>query len=699
VCSYPMHAMQLLSVHDSIMMRASDSATSSNKHSATSCVIDIGCFNRTAAALQRTDVHVGQLYTAIPLLLLPLLLTNRSLKAMKEHMLGQLEQTVAALYAAGVDCGESHLTATSAATSDSLHRGLQELLTQFGPSCDERLSVMAYQFNQLDALLLPPYTRFVLWLMAQPDSFFKSSKALCSSSSGAGNCTPGRRSAAGAELAVKRAVLLLGDDVGATVDVTAAGASSTAAAAGAGAATPPLWALLCQELGLTAEQEDKLKACHVTAARDPRTKADRGTLRQLVQLVSELRAGCELYASSAQQRLQALTALLSPQQMVSYLAWVSKNRPAVRRCAERLSAVTAQHALGSEEAATAAAVGVTPLQMPVAQQQQVLQQQGPATLSPVSSHLLAFAEQQQVLLNTSRNSADGSNVTAAAAADSMRDSSLSPPLLSLLPSSTAAADLQPIMGDQLTSSDVCVESFATDFDSSVQLGADADINSDLLSFTEAFAGGGFADSSSSTAFTAGFPGLMDVSTDTLHSAPLQQQQQQQQRSGECSSSNNISSSSGSSECAKAKLLRLLNTADDQLSLSDMMWLMSWLKSNRAQRGASPLPDRPARRSDALLSSARALATGVCDVAAANASAQTSTAIAAAATAADGNSGTVGLNGSSSSSVEALAALQQQQQQQHRFSVIAEHSDDDDSNSDTATVPKRKSSNYLARSSG
>eukprot|EP00953_Heterococcus_sp_UTEX-ZZ885_P024984 13615-Heterococcus_DN1.PRE.1 len=623
---------------------------------------------------------------------------------MREHMLGQLEQTVAALQAASVDCGESHLTATSAATLDSLHRGLQELLAQFGPSCDERRSVMAYQFNQLDALLLPPYTRFVLWLMAQPDSFFRSGKAYCSSSSiGAGNCTPGRRSAAGAELAVKRAVLLLGDDAGATVDVTgASGNAAAAAAASAGAATPPLWALLCQELGLTAEQEDKLKACHVTAARDPRTKADRGTLRQLVQLVSELRAGCELYASSAQQRLQALTALLSPQQMVSYLAWVSKNRPAVRRCAEQLSAITAQHALGSDAAAAAAAaVGVTPLQMPVAQQQQVLQQQAPATLSPVSSHLLAFAEQQQTLLSATGTSAVGSSAAAAAAVDSMRDSSLSPPLLSLLPSSTAAADLQPIEGDQLTSNDVCVDSFATDFDSSVQLGADADINSDLLSFTEAFAGGGFADSSSSTAFAAGFPGLMDVSTDTLHSA-LPLQQQQQQSSGECSNSinNDSSSSSGSSESAKAKLLRLLNTADDQLSLSDMTWLMSWLKSNRAQRGASPLPDRPARRSDALLSSARALATGVCDAAAANASAQTSAAIAAAAAAADGNSSTVGLNGSSDSSVEALAALQQQQlQQQHRCSVIAEHSGDDDSNSDTTTASKRKSPNYFARSSG
>jgi hypothetical protein len=618
---------------------------------------------------------------------------------MKEHLLAQLEQAVAALQAAAVDCGESPLTATSVATSDSLRRGLQDLLTHFGPCCDERLSVMAYQFNQLDALLLPPYTRFVLWLMAQPDSFFKSSKAL--SSSGAGNCTPGRRSAAGAELAMKRAVLLLGgDDAGATVDVTAAGGSGSAAAAAASAsaATPPLWALLCQELGLTAEQEDKLKACHVTAARDPRTKADRGTLRQLVQLVSELRAGCELYASSAQQRLEGLTALLSSQQMVSYLAWVSKNRAAVRRCAERLSAVTAQHALGSAAAATAAG-GVTPLQMPVAQQQQ----EGPATLSPVSSHLLAFAEQQQSLLNTDAG-AGGSSAAAAAAVDSMRSGSLSPPLLSLLPGSAAAADLQPIMGDQLHSSDVCVESFATDFDSSVQLGADADMNSDY--FTEAFANGGFADSSTSTAFAEGFPGLMDVSTDTLQSAPLQQQQQQQQHSSGVNG--NCSTSGGSSESSQAKLLRLLNTADDQLSLSDMTWLMSWLKSNRAERGASHLPDRPARRSEGLLASARALATGVCDAAAASASAQTSAAIAAATSAADGNSSTVGLNGSSSSSssVDALA-LQQQQlqlQQQRRFSVIDERSDDDDSNSDTGVgngvaTSKRKSSNYFARSSG
>ena len=55
---------------------------------------------------------------------------------------------------------------------EELIAGLRAMSERFGSDCDERRAVSSYQFDQLSSQLLPPPMRFLLWMMAQPDTFY-----------------------------------------------------------------------------------------------------------------------------------------------------------------------------------------------------------------------------------------------------------------------------------------------------------------------------------------------------------------------------------------------------------------------------------------------------------------------------------------------------------------------------------------------
>lgn len=52
-------------------------------------------------------------------------------------------------------------------------------------SCvQERMAVKDYNFRQLDNLLLPPYSRFLLWLSVQDETFFDEASGLAAKANG-----------------------------------------------------------------------------------------------------------------------------------------------------------------------------------------------------------------------------------------------------------------------------------------------------------------------------------------------------------------------------------------------------------------------------------------------------------------------------------------------------------------------------------
>ena len=46
----------------------------------------------------------------------------------------------------------------------SLIKRVREIVNQFGPGVDHRKEVLEYYFRMLNGTLLPPYTRFLLWM-------------------------------------------------------------------------------------------------------------------------------------------------------------------------------------------------------------------------------------------------------------------------------------------------------------------------------------------------------------------------------------------------------------------------------------------------------------------------------------------------------------------------------------------------------
>ncbi|ETW03595.1 hypothetical protein, variant [Aphanomyces invadans] len=66
---------------------------------------------------------------------------------------------------------------------DELGQVAQLLKDRYGPNSEERQALIKYHFHQLDGLLLPPYTCFLLWMSLQDDAFFARTLQTPSSSS------------------------------------------------------------------------------------------------------------------------------------------------------------------------------------------------------------------------------------------------------------------------------------------------------------------------------------------------------------------------------------------------------------------------------------------------------------------------------------------------------------------------------------
>jgi len=58
------------------------------------------------------------------------------------------------------------------AAEKELSEALAALHERFGSGCGERRAVARFQHAELEGLLLPPATRFLLWMTLQPDAFF-----------------------------------------------------------------------------------------------------------------------------------------------------------------------------------------------------------------------------------------------------------------------------------------------------------------------------------------------------------------------------------------------------------------------------------------------------------------------------------------------------------------------------------------------
>ena len=145
---------------------------------------------------------------------------------------------------------------------EELTKGVDMLLHRVGPSCEERKIVTDYYFSRFSKLLLPSYSKFLLWMMNQGDDFF--------SIAGSGSPASNHESA--------------------------------------------LWGVFVKELNLSADQEEKL-SMQYKAQESSSFRSERRKLSITVTYLEKLRQAMEKRANAVQQHAESLFQILTPDQV------------------------------------------------------------------------------------------------------------------------------------------------------------------------------------------------------------------------------------------------------------------------------------------------------------------------------------------------------------------------------------------------
>ncbi|ETW03593.1 hypothetical protein H310_05003 [Aphanomyces invadans] len=168
---------------------------------------------------------------------------------------------------------------------DSLRRGVQLLPLRFGPNSNERRAVVNYRFKQLDSLLLPPYTRFLLWMSNQDEGFYTKS-----------NLSP--------PVSSKKTDEPRKDTV---------------------AKKDGLWSALSTELALTYEQEEKIKG-HYRASDSKTAALERRKIAMAVNYLHLLKQNMAERGQAVQAQSDKIQAILTPDQTIRFHKWTITHR-------------------------------------------------------------------------------------------------------------------------------------------------------------------------------------------------------------------------------------------------------------------------------------------------------------------------------------------------------------------------------------
>ena len=155
-------------------------------------------------------------------------------------------------------------------------------MDRYGPNCPERCAARDFLFEVLRRLLLPPHLKFLLWLT----------------------------------------------HAGLAEESAESGGSGGGGGGGGGKPPSALWAQLAAELGLSPEAAGKLRLKLRSTLFARHLPLEAWRLGAAAAYVHQLRAVVSLSAARAQAQLQAVRAILTPAQLIRFLAWANDN-PAV----------------------------------------------------------------------------------------------------------------------------------------------------------------------------------------------------------------------------------------------------------------------------------------------------------------------------------------------------------------------------------
>eukprot|EP00943_MAST-04B_sp_MAST-4B-sp1_P009050 g9050.t1 len=246
-----------------------------------------------------------------------------------------------------------------------LKERVDEIINACGCNTEERRAVLEYYFRMLNGTILPPYTRFLIWMVNQGEEFFSDvgpshrarnkltqQKVVASTLTGEMRMeeiipNTGDNAADVITEAAKKAVQRINSsDNLAKLEVNNDSTIKTNGVSGgqnAGAPKMPafdpantsgigtIWPLVSNELGLTYEQEEKMKAVFV-AQDTTDSRRERRHLHVVNLFLSKLGEASILRAKAVHDLTTKMHEILTPVQSARFLLWMEKNRNRVHEC-------------------------------------------------------------------------------------------------------------------------------------------------------------------------------------------------------------------------------------------------------------------------------------------------------------------------------------------------------------------------------
>lgn len=200
-------------------------------------------------------------------------------------------------------------------TESVLRDRIKPLIQDGGVNSSARRNAAAFQYDSLRQLILPFHMQYFLWLSLQDESFFTTAKEK-RSKTGKGT---GRVSSKH-----------VGDELSAAHKTAARINTGGNAKSGIACSVDDAhraWPLICYELGVSLDQEEKLLNAFRRVKHDDEIRHSRTKLSVAATMVTSLKDGVLYQSHSASQRNEtALLRILTPSQTARFQQWVLTNK-------------------------------------------------------------------------------------------------------------------------------------------------------------------------------------------------------------------------------------------------------------------------------------------------------------------------------------------------------------------------------------
>lgn len=164
------------------------------------------------------------------------------------------------------------------------------------PTCRELSLALQFHVQQMKSLVLPPQTRFILWLTLQNDSYYLG-----------GRDSQQRLSAA----RIGEKLLLQGMSKASPAD--------------------GMWPLLCNDTGLSYDQEEKVRAYQRSVLKDQKSWMDRHAVGAIFNTITSIYEVLKGLGAAVEEGVKDECGVLTMQQRVKLLKYCSDNKERLRK--------------------------------------------------------------------------------------------------------------------------------------------------------------------------------------------------------------------------------------------------------------------------------------------------------------------------------------------------------------------------------